>query len=223
MHEFLINLDVKTWVSILISFISLIWTIISNIHSNKRLDETEKRNEEKYIWKRNFEIYKEENREKFSLIQNQLYEKSNRVSIIPYFNIILKDNRIKKEGKDWILEIGFINVGKESAINIQLSPKFSDKGLQGYFDSETQKNYSIYEYLNQYYAIARDEVTFKIKTNLENWEKIEDFLKFKIKYSDLAGNEYEQEFGLGVYMSEHLECPVYNLNNISYEPILLKK
>ena len=54
----------------------------------------------------------------------------------------------------------------------------------------------------------------------ENEEKINDFFRFKIKYSDLIGNEYEQEFRCGFYM---LDCIAYNLNNTSYKPILLKK
>ena len=146
--------------------------------------QAEKINEENYNWKKNFDIYKEENRQKDILIQNLLSEQNTRASIIPYFNVVLKDNRIKKEENSLILEIGFMNIGKESATNIQLSPKFPDKGLQGYIYSEgyPKKLYYIYEYLSQYYAAAREEVTFKIKVDLKNGEKINDFLKFKIKY-----------------------------------------
>lgn len=222
MYEFLRNIDVATWIPIVISIISLIYTIISNYCSGKRLKQAEKINEENYNWKKNFDIYKEENRQKDILIQNLLSEQNTRASIIPYFNVVLKDNRIKKEENSLILEIGFMNIGKESATNIQLSPKFPDKGLQGYFDSEgyPKKQYYIYEYLSQYYAAAREEVTFKIKVDLKNGEKINDFLKFKIKYYDLIGNEYEQEFRFGFYM---LDCIAYNLDNSSYKPILLKK
>lgn len=222
MYEFLRNIDVATWIPIVISIISLIYTIISNYCSAKRLKQAEKINEENYNWKKNFDIYKEENRQKDILIQNLLSEQNTRASIIPYFNVVLKDNRIKKEENSLILEIGFMNIGKESATNIQLSPKFPDKGLQGYFDSEgyPKKQYYIYKYLSQYHAAAREEVTFKIKVDLKNGEKINDFLKFKIKYSDLIGNEYEQEFRFGFYM---LDCIAYNLDNSSYKPILLKK
>ena len=55
---------------------------------------------------------------------------------------------------------------------------------------------------------------------LENRE-IDDFVKFKIKYFDLIGNGYEQEFMFGFYMLDN--CIKYNLNNRSYEPALLKK
>lgn len=136
MYEFLRNIDVATWIPIVISIISLIYTIISNYCSAKCLKQAEKINEENYNWKKNFDIYKEENRQKDILIQNLLSEQNTRASIIPYFNVVLKDNRIKKEENSLILEIGFMNIGKESATNIQLSLKFPDKGLQGYFDSK---------------------------------------------------------------------------------------
>jgi hypothetical protein len=210
MYEFLRNIDIATWITIVISVISLIYTIIRNYYSNKRLKRAEKINEE--------------NRHKDILIQNLLSDQNIRASIIPYFNIVLEDNKIKNEKNSLILEIGFINIGKESATNIQLSPKFPDEGLQGYIYSEgyPKKVYYINEYLSQYYATTREKVTFKVKVDLKNGEKINDFLRFKIKYSDLIGNEYEQEFRCGFYMLDCIGIG-YNLNNTSYKPILLKK
>lgn len=210
MYEFLRNIDIATWITIVISAISLIYTIIRNYYSNKRLKRAEKINEE--------------NRHKDILIQNLLSDQNIRASIIPYFNIVLEDNKIKNEKNSLILEIGFINIGKESATNIQLSPKFPDEGLQGYIYSEgyPKKVYYINEYLSQYYATTREKVTFKVKVDLKNGEKINDFLRFKIKYSDLIGNEYEQEFRCGFYMLDCIGIG-YNLNNTSYKPILLKK
>lgn len=210
MYEFLRNIDIATWITIVISAISLIYTIIRNYYSNKRLKRAEKINEE--------------NRHKDILIKNLLSDQNIRASIIPYFNIVLEDNKIKNEKNSLILEIGFINIGKESATNIQLSPKFPDEGLQGYIYSEgyPKKVYYINEYLSQYYATTREKVTFKVKVDLKNGEKINDFLRFKIKYSDLIGNEYEQEFRCGFYMLDCIGIG-YNLNNTSYKPILLKK
>lgn len=56
--------------------------------------------------------------------------------------------------------------------------------------------------------------------DLKDGEEICDFLKFKIKYSDLIGNEYEQEFRFGFSMLNRI---TYNLDNTSYKPVLLKK
>lgn len=65
-----------------------------------------------------------------------------------------------------------------------------------------------------------EEVTFKIKVHLKGDEKISDGLQFKIKYSDLIGNEYEQEFKFAYMpLKDHF---AYNLDNTSYKPILLK-
>ena len=81
MYEFLRNIDIATWIPIVISVISLIYTIIRNYYSNKRLKRAEKINEE--------------NRHKDILIQNLLSDQNIRASIIPYFNIVLEDNKIE--------------------------------------------------------------------------------------------------------------------------------
>lgn len=133
MYEFLRNIDVATWIPIVISIISLIYTIISNYCSAKRLKQAEKINEENYNWKKNFDIYKEENRQKDILFKICYLNRIPERQLFHISNVVLKDNRIKKEENSLILEIGFMNIGKESATNIQLSPKFPDKGLQGYF------------------------------------------------------------------------------------------
>ena len=63
-------------------------------------------------------------------------------------------------------------------------PEFPDKGLKGYFNNgvitpkkwnyvfdskmPSKRQYYINEYLSQYYAVAKEEVTFKIKEELKD-------------------------------------------------------
>lgn len=215
----MLNFEFEVWIPILISCVSLIWTVCTNIKSNKRLEKTERVNEDYKNWKKEFDIEKEENIRKYNEISRCLADRSTRTSIIPYFNIVLNDDRILKKKNNLIIEVGFINVGKESATNIQLIPIYPYKKLKGYFKSESFpiKQYYIYEYLNKYYAMQKEEVTFKIKVSLENDEKINDFILFKIKYSDLINNEYEQEFEFGIYTLDNIG---FSMNNISYKPVL---
>lgn len=200
------------WIPILISILSLGWAIFNSIKTNKALKDNNE-------WRKGFEIYREENRQNDEAITKHLAEKNTRTSIVPYFNIVLKDDRIKKVGSDLNLEIGFMNIGKESATNIQLSPLFPEKGLEGYFKSEAypQNQYDVLDYLNQFYAMPKEEVTFKIKVKIAGGI-MNDFIKFKIIYSDLIGNKYEQEFRFGFYLNESIG---FNLDNHSYEPKLL--
>ena len=84
----------------------------------------------------------------------------------------------------------------------------------------SKRQYCINEYLSQNYAMSKEEVTFKIKGELTDGEEIIDFIKFKINYSDLMGNEYVQEFEFGFQMADHRIR--YSQKNTSYKPELLK-
>ena len=60
----------------------------------------------------------------------------------------------------------------------------------------------------------------KKKLHLKDDEEIVDFIKFKIKYSDLVKNDYVQEFEFGFQMADHRIR--YSQKNISYKPESLK-
>jgi len=236
MYKFFENIELSNRIAIIISIMTFLYAIIKDYINDKRFKQVEKRNEEYSNWKKEFEIYKDEVKQNDASIKRLLFEQNTRASVIPYFNVVLKDNRIKKEGNSLILGVGFINIGKESAVNIQLVPVFPDKGLKGYFDSgvitpkrwdyvfdskmPSKRQYYINEYLSQYYAVAKEEVTFKIKGELKDDEEIVDFIKFKIKYSDLVKNDYVQEFEFGFQMADHRIR--YSQKNISYKPESLK-
>ncbi len=212
------QINLEKWLPILISLITLIYTILNNNKLNKRTKKNEETNKSNEQWKKDFEIYKEEKRQEDMLNTKLLTEISTRVSIVPYFNIVLDDNRIKREEEFLILEVGLINIGKESATNIQLDPLYPEKKLEGYFISKVYpvKQYQIYEYLSQYYAMATEEVTFKIRLNFPKGKEMSDFLNFRIKYEDLIGHTYQQEFRFGFYIIN--DSLGYSLDNSSYIP-----
>lgn len=65
---------------------------------------------------------------------------------------------------------------------------------------EQENSYFIYEYLNQYYALPKERVSFsivkEIPKKIDNG-RISDFIEFKIRFRDLLGNLYEQRFEFG--------------------------
>ena len=185
----------EKWIPIIISFLSLLTTIIFSFKANKRMKKTEEKNIKNDQMRIEFELYKEEKRQQDAIVNSLLMEQSIRASIVPYFKIILKEERII-ENKDKItIGIGIINIGKESATNVQLEPMVPKDGLEGYFRSDRGYKYGISEYLNRYDATPGEEIIFNI--GIFKKEKIVDFLNFKITYYDLIGNCYRQEFRFG--------------------------
>ena len=185
----------EKWIPIIISFLSLLTTIIFSFKANKRMKKTEEKNIKNDQMRIEFELYKEEKRQQDAIVNSLLMEQSIRASVVPYFKIVLKDERII-ENKDKItIGIGIINIGKESATNVQLEPMVPKDGLEGYFRSDRGYKYGISEYLNRYDATPGEEIIFNI--GIFKKEKIVDFLNFKITYYDLIGNCYRQEFRFG--------------------------
>ena len=120
----------EKWIPIIISFLSLLTTIIFSFKANKRMKKTEEKNIKNDQMRIEFELYKEEKRQQDAIVNSLLMEQSIRASIVPYFKIILKDERII-ENKDKItIGIGIINIGKESATNVQLEPMVPKDGLE---------------------------------------------------------------------------------------------
>lgn len=209
--------SLETWIPISISFLSLIITSFFSIKANKIMKKAEEKNQENERMTKEFELYKEEKRQRDAIITSLLMEQSTRVSVVPYFNIVLRDERIIESNDKITLGIGVINIGKESATNVQLVPKISERGLNEYFDSDKGYKYGISEYLNRYYARPGEEIIFYI--GIFKKESISDFLNFKIKYYDLIGNCYIQEFRFGF---DNYLLNGYYLDNTSYVPKLVK-
>ena len=205
-------MDIKFLVPTILSIISICFTIIGI----KRLSLFQ-----------NWQVYFEENKEKIrqqEKITDNIFNKLNsRAGLIPYFNIILDDSKIKENDGKIYLGISLINIGKESATNVGicLTEERKEVIVEGY--DKNQDVYIFYSYLDKYYAMVGDKINFSIVTDRK--EKIMNvFLRFKIQYYDLIGNRYEQEFRFGFYDDFNgKNKKYYNLNNISYLPKLVEE
>lgn len=97
-------------------------------------------------------------------------------------------------------------------------------GLQNYFETSNEKEngYSIYDYLSRYFALPKECVTFSIVKKIpeDNDGKIVNFIKFKIRFKDLLGNLYEQEFKFGY---DNYVVNGFNLKNFSSVPCLIEE
>ena len=175
----------------------------------------------------NWQVYFEENKEKIrqqEKITDNIFNKLNsRAGLIPYFNIILDDSKIKEENGRIYLGVSLINIGKESATNVGicLTEERKEIIVEGY--NKTQDSYIVYNYLDKYYAMVGDKINFSIVADRK--EKIMNvFLRFTIQYYDLIGNRYEQEFRFGFYDDFNRKNKIYyNLNNISDLPKLVEE
>ena len=203
----------------ILSIISIVGGIINFFYTRK---------EDKIgLMFQNWQVYFEENKEKIrqqEKITDNIFNKLNsRAGLIPYFNIILDDSKIKEENGKIYLGVSLINIGKESATNVGicLTEERKEIIVEGY--DTNQDSYIVYNYLDKYYAMVGDKISFSIVTDRK--EKIMNvFLRFKIQYYDLIGNRYEQEFRFGFYDDFNgKNKKYYNLDNISYLPKLVEE
>ena len=175
----------------------------------------------------NWQVYFEENKEKIreqEKITDNIFNKLNSIAgLIPYFNIILDDSKIKEKDEKIYLGISLINIGKESTTNVGicLTEERKEIIVEGY--DKNQDDYIVYNYLDKYYAMVGDKINFSIVADRK--EKIMNvFLRFTIQYYDLIGNRYEQEFRFGFYDDFNRKNKIYyNLNNISDLPKLVEE
>ncbi|WP_339006914.1 hypothetical protein [Fusobacterium animalis] len=212
-------MDIKFLIPIVLSIISIIGGII-NFFYTRRQDKIG-------LMFQNWQVYFEENKEKIrqqEKITDNIFNKLNsRAGLIPYFNIILDDSKIKEKNGKIYLEISLINIGKESATNVGicLTEERKEIIVEGY--DTNQNSYIVYNYLDKYYAMVGDKISFSIVTDRK--EKIMNvFLRFKIQCYDLIGNRYEQEFRFAFYDDFNGKNKTYySLNNISDLPKLVEE
>ena len=207
------------WLPIIIAALSLAMSIITNKKNSKQNGEYREKMQE-------FEIEKENIRQRERKIDEMFMQLNSRSNLIPYFHLILDDSKIEKitlNGSEQIkLVIGLINIGKESATNIMIFPM--GEGLENYLETlyEKENSYFIHDYLSQNFALSKGSVTFSIVKEIpkDNDGKIANFIKFKIRFRDLIGNLYEQEFEFGY---DNYGVNGFNLKSSSSVPCLIEE
>ena len=117
---------IKDWAPIIISGLSLIFSVITGYKNSKN-----EKKLEVYRQKQNdFEDYKEKVRQQekqYDLIIQKIEQRS---TLVPYFQLYLNDADITFDSDKIILKIQIINIGKESATNVQLCPIEGKSGLE---------------------------------------------------------------------------------------------
>ena len=207
------------WLTIIIAALSLIMSIITNKKNSKQNCEYREKMQE-------VEFEKEKIHQRERKIDEMFMQLNSRSNLIPYFHLILDDSKIEKiihNGSRQIkLVIGLINIGKESATNIMLFPM--GEGLENYLETlyEKENSYFIHDYLSQNFALFKENVTFSIVKEIpkDNDGKIANFIKFKIRFRDLIGNLYEQEFEFGY---DNYVVNGFNLKSSSSVPYLIEE
>lgn len=196
-------------ISNLIAAAALVFSIY-NYYKNKQREKTNKE----------WEIYKEKVRQKESVEQSFHTNNNNRITLIPHFHLSLdKDIYVKNiDNKEvLILPISLINLGKESATNIQLVQMREGYGLNSYFkaDGLQEEIHFLYGYLDKQYAFTGNYINFSVRCN-----KHDDVhnVNFKIKYNDLVGRTYEQEFRFQYWFSQMKE---FSMNHVSNLPVCI--
>lgn len=207
----------KDWLPMVISIIAIIVSVKMN--NKNKIQEQNYNNSMLNLEEQKNALHSQERR------TDELFMKLNsRSNLIPFFHIVLDDSKIEKiEGEKKIkLTIGIINIGKEAANNIKIYPM--GNGLENYFVTvnEQHNSYFLCDYLSKYYAISGDLVEFSLMKEipLENEGKINNFIRFKVRFKDLLGNLYEQEFEFGY---DNYLVKGYNLKNSSSVPLLIEE
>lgn len=204
------------WIPILVSAASL-------FISYYLYKETKSNNQNMLI----FDKQKEHIRRQEKKLDDVISRLNSRSNFIPFFNIELDDKNINFEERDKethvVLTIKLRNIGKESASNIMLYEYQNvDNSPNKYFkdNKDVSDKYYIDDYLNKYYAFPKQCITFSLHRSV-NTDKTYGNISFRLKYNDLIGNTYMQEFNFK-YKADKEEACEFSRENYSNQPILLK-
>ena len=151
---------------------------------------------------------------------------NSRSNFIPFFNLDLDNKNIKiekrRQGTFLILTIKLRNIGKESASNIMLYA-YPKVGVLNYYfkdNSVISDKYNIEDYLNKYYAFPKQCITFTLSRKLEDFETFGN-ISFRIKFKDLIGNTYMQNFNFKFGAVDNSRCE-FSRDNYSSQAELIE-
>lgn len=222
-------------ISLIVGFFTLIiniFTFFSNRKKQKEQDDFNKKAQDELSDFQDFQ-------KKFSQYELQINELQFNVKrqseLKPYFHVNHHDSKIYLDNNNVIIDLHLTNVGRASATNIQIVQLDKlNNGTYVYFDSgfnmQDNVTHSVYNYFSDYFALPTESVSISIKENktvngmfnqISGVNSHAFKLKFKISFSDIMENKYEQDFYIIYnYIAGQNEQSIEK-NSMSYPPKLI--
>ncbi|MCL1989878.1 MAG: hypothetical protein FWG67_03210 [Defluviitaleaceae bacterium] len=204
-----------TLVGSIISSFGAIFAIILGIVNarNSKKDKAEQRQ---------WELEKEQIRQKEIDRQEEHTRNSKRVSLMPRFNLMLNEQmstkNIFRHTENIIIPLSLVNISKDTATAVGLECMIPNGGSENYFlTSGLEKNiHFIHDYLDKNYAFSKE--ILKMSATCEMHDEAYDVF-FKLRFEDLVGRLYEQKFRFQYCYKISMEL---SLNTTSFPPICIK-
>ena len=238
-NNFFNNSSSSDKIALLALLTSIILPIIIQFWSNRREDKKEKKQEQFQIETQDkldeFQSFQKE----FSKYELQLRELQFNVErqsdLKPYFHVNHHFSKVYLDKNSVIIDLFLTNVGRASATNIQIVQldKLNNE-IPVYFNSgynmHDDVTHSVYNYFSDYFALPTKSVSISIIENKTVNDMLNQIsgtkshgynLKFKISFSDIMENKYEQEFYIIYdYIAGQNEQSIAK-NSMSYPPKLI--
>ncbi|CEW52924.1 hypothetical protein [Streptococcus pneumoniae] len=221
------NSDKVAFIALVISLITGFFTFFSNRKKQKDDDKRQKAqdafNKEAQEKLSDFQDFQKSFSE-YQQITNELqFSIENQSNLKPYFHINRTKSCIEYDSnKKLYVKLYLTNVGRGTATNIMTREMRNDSnGNTIFFDqvpSLGKVTHGFHDYFSENFAIPNESINLEI-FEIENNEEQIYFIEFKIKFSDVIGREYEQQFRFGY---DNYLVRGINQNSTSYPPKLIK-
>ncbi|MDN5027063.1 hypothetical protein PCY12_07020 [Streptococcus sp. SPS1] len=219
--------DKVAFIALVISLITGFFTFFSNRKKQKDDDKRQKAqnafNKEAQEKLSDFQDFQKSFSE-YQQITNELqFSIENQSNLKPYFHINRTKSCIEYDSnKKLYVKLYLTNVGRGTATNIMTREMRNDSnGNTIFFDqvpSLGKVTHGFHNYFSENFAIPNESINLEI-CELANNQKQIYFIEFKIKFSDVIGREYEQQFR---FAYDNYLVRGINQNSTSYPPKLIK-